>query len=152
MNINRPDSNPDNGLLIEHAMWSTSKMCSWMRYSAPQYMNTDVQKSVCEAIAGRLSDLAANPRDVEQNTLRVFIRLSEMLDDYCMGGARPPNYTLPDIRREMNEAANSARALLSLFAIPKCVQCGAGSIVDGKCELCGHPHGQPADYSNRAAP
>lgn len=100
-------------LLIEHTMWSTSKMCSWMRFSATQLMATDVQKSVCEAIAGRLSDLAATPRDIEQNALRDFVRAAEMLDDYCMGGSRPPNYTLNDIRSAMNESANAARALLA---------------------------------------
>lgn len=52
-----------------------------------------------------------NPRTIEQALIKEFVRLSEMLDDYCMGGDRPA-ISLLDLRACANEAANCGRALL----------------------------------------
>lgn len=46
--------------------------------------------------------------------LAQLIRGAEMLDDYCMGGGRPPSYDLPTIRAVLNDAANAGRKALSV--------------------------------------
>ena len=68
---------------------------------------------VQEELNRRIRLRTNNPRTVEQELLRVFVRLAETLDEYCMGGDRT-GISLVEIRHLANEAANAGRALLSL--------------------------------------
>lgn len=57
---------------------------------------------------------AAQSIAVQQGeALVAMVRGAELLDDYCMGGSRPPHYDLPSIRDILNHAANGARLALA---------------------------------------
>jgi len=94
-------------------MWGTAQLGAILCDNA-ELVGTKYHQMAYEEAARRLNLFSTNPRWVEQDTLRAFVRVAEMLDDYYMGGSRPPAFTLEDIRNAGNDAANAARELLSI--------------------------------------
>lgn len=118
-NANADDNVPDN-IHPDHVLWPTNRLTEWLQFSGTSMAKTEIQRSVMREAAKRLLHMADNPRNAEQDALRVFIKLAEILDEYCMGGTHQ-KHTLEDIRHEANDAANQARALLDMF--PKSTAC-----------------------------
>lgn len=119
------DNDPTN-IHPDHTLWSNPQIVEWLKYSATQLAMSEVQKSVLREAAKRLEHYFGNPRFAEQDALRLFVKLAESLDDYCMGGTNG-KHTLDEIRHLANDAANQARALLDLFPKTKdCAEKGVG--------------------------
>lgn len=115
-----PDDNLPDNIHPDHVLWHTNKLAEWLKFSGTSMATTEIQRSVMREAAKRLCHMADNPRNTEQDVIRVFVKLAEMLDEYCMGGTQP-KHTLEDIRHAANDTANQARALLDMF--PKQKDC-----------------------------
>ena len=115
-----PDDNLPHNIHPDHVLWHTNKLAEWLKFSGTSIATTEIQRSVMREAAKRLCHMADNPRNTEQDVIRVFVKLAEMLDEYCMGGTHQ-KHTLEDIRHGANDAANQARALLDMF--PKQKDC-----------------------------
>lgn len=122
------DNNPTN-IHQDHALWSNPQIVEWLKFSATQLVNTEVQRSALREAAKRIEHYFGNPRFAEQDCLRLFVKIAESLDDYCMGGTNQ-KHTIQDIRHLSNDAANQARALLDMF--PKSPDCAAKEADHGK--------------------
>ncbi len=114
------NNNPDTGdndpknIHPDHTLWSNPKIVEWLKFSATQLARTEVQKSALREAAKRIEHSFGNPRFAEQDVLRLFVKVAESLDDYCMGGTNS-KHSLDDVRHLANDAANQARALLDMF-------------------------------------
>jgi len=107
------DNDPTN-VHPDQVLWSNQKIVEWLKFSGTQLAQTEVQRSVMREAAKRIEHHVGNPRFVEQDCLRLFVKIAESIDDYCMGGTNGV-HTLHDIRHLANDAANQARALLNMF-------------------------------------
>lgn len=115
-----PDDNLPHNIHPDHVLLHTNKLAEWLKFSGTLIATTEIQRSVMREAAKRLCHMADNPRNTEQDVIRVFVKLAELLDEYCMGGTHQ-KHTLEDIRHGANDAANQARALLDMF--PKQKDC-----------------------------